>query len=81
MKTAQVLFALTVISTTSGLAQHEHDMHADHQMPAHEDSAMGEHEMGGNRATQFLMSESSGTAFQPSAWPMPMLMQNAGDWP
>jgi hypothetical protein len=28
----------------------------------------------------FFMSESSGTAVQPSAWPMPMLMTNAGSW-
>ncbi len=80
MTKSEALIALIVISATSGLAQHEHDMHADHQMPAHDHSMMGTHEMGGNRATQFLMSESSGTAFQPSAWPMPMLMQNAGDW-
>ena len=31
-------------------------------------------------AQAFLMSESSGTAFQPAAWPMPMLMQEVGQW-
>jgi hypothetical protein len=31
-------------------------------------------------ATEFLMRESSGTAFQPSSWPMPMVMNKAGDW-
>lgn len=31
-------------------------------------------------ASQFLMRESSGTAFQPSSWPMPMVMNEAGDW-
>ena len=35
---------------------------------------------GMNSAGQFLMGESSGTAFQPSAWPMPMLMNQVGDW-
>lgn len=33
-----------------------------------------------NPAGMFLMGQSSGTAFQPSAWPMPMLMTKAGDW-
>ena len=33
-----------------------------------------------NAAENFLMGESSGTAFQPSAWPMPMLMTPVGDW-
>src|SRR5664279_384855 len=31
-------------------------------------------------ARHFLMGESSGTGFQPSAWPMPMLMTSAGNW-
>src|SRR4051812_47328955 len=31
-----------------------------------------------NSAGTFLMRESSGTAFQPSAWPMPMLMNEVG---
>jgi hypothetical protein len=31
-------------------------------------------------ARHFLMGESSGTGFQPSAWPMPMLMTNTGSW-
>jgi hypothetical protein len=31
-------------------------------------------------AHNFLMSESSGTAYQPSAWPMPMIMTSAGEW-
>ncbi|HYO81800.1 MAG TPA: hypothetical protein VES20_10385, partial [Bryobacteraceae bacterium] len=33
-----------------------------------------------NPAGMFLMGQSSGTAFQPSAWPMPMMMTRAGDW-
>src|SRR3954470_13005258 len=33
-----------------------------------------------NSAGSFLMRESSGTAFQPSAWPMPMLMNQVGGW-
>lgn len=29
---------------------------------------------------EFFMGESSGTAIQPSAWPMPMVMTGIGDW-
>jgi hypothetical protein len=35
---------------------------------------------GMNAAGKFLMRESSGTAFQPSSWPMPMLMTQTGAW-
>jgi hypothetical protein len=34
----------------------------------------------GNAATSFLLGQSSGTAFQPKNWPMPMLMSRAGSW-
>jgi hypothetical protein len=33
-----------------------------------------------NAAGSFLMGQSSGTAYQPSAWPMPMVMNRAGSW-
>ena len=33
-----------------------------------------------NAAGTFLMGQSSGTTFQPAAWPMPMLMTKAGEW-
>ncbi len=33
-----------------------------------------------NAAEDFFMAESSGTALQPSAWPMPMLMMQIRDW-
>ncbi|MGH9673087.1 MAG: hypothetical protein ACRD44_07890, partial [Bryobacteraceae bacterium] len=33
-----------------------------------------------NPAGMFLMGQSSGTGYQPSAWPMPMLMSRIGDW-
>ena len=42
------------------------------------DSMRMEH--GIDPARAFLMNESSGTGFQPSAWPMPMLMTSAGQW-
>jgi hypothetical protein len=33
-----------------------------------------------NAAGIFLTGQSSGTGYQPSAWPMPMLMNRIGDW-
>jgi hypothetical protein len=47
-------------------------------MPGMNQGLMNHGEM--NAAGMFLMHESSGTAFQPSAWPMPMLMTRAGGW-
>ena len=35
---------------------------------------------GMSAASSFLMGQSSGTAFQPAAWPMPMLMHQIGGW-
>lgn len=35
---------------------------------------------GMNAAGSFLMGQSSGTALQPAAWPMPMLMTRSGGW-
>jgi hypothetical protein len=43
-----------------------------------EDGQM-DHE-GMNSTGMFLMGQSSGTGYQPSAWPMPMLMTRVGDW-
>src|SRR5262249_48619910 len=31
-------------------------------------------------SAMFLMDESSGTAFQPSSWPMPMMLTKTDDW-
>jgi hypothetical protein len=33
-----------------------------------------------NSAGMFLMGQSSGTAYQPAAWPMPMIMNRIGGW-
>jgi hypothetical protein len=51
----------------------------DPQMPG---MMMGDEHMheSPDAAEALLMSESSGTSLQPAAWPMPMLMQSAGDW-
>lgn len=69
------------------------DPHAGHKMPAGETS--GNHHANPNMtgmdhssmdhstlnpAGMFLMGQSSGTTFQPAAWPMPMHMTRARDW-
>ena len=54
---------------------HQHDMQ---NMPG---MSHGEDSHGNmNSAGMFLMNESSGTALQPSAWPMPMKMTRASEW-
>lgn len=55
------------------MAQHDHSGHEamNHEGMKHTDM---------NAAGSFLMGQSSGTALQPSAWPMPMIMSKAGGW-
>jgi hypothetical protein len=48
-------------------------------MPAESHSHDGT-DQGVVTSEMFFMGESSGTAVQPSAWPMPMLMTNPGSW-
>src|ERR1700737_2574556 len=66
------LFGIVAIAiATSRLsAQHEHQ----------EASAVGTGMVDMNSASMFLMNESSGTAMNPAAWPMPMLMLHFGKW-
>jgi hypothetical protein len=45
-------------------------------MHMHSDMQMGEM----NAASMFLMNLASGTAVNPQAWPMPMLMKSFGSW-
>ncbi len=52
----------------------QHEMQ---NMPGMDHTTM-DHEMSGGE--MFLMNESSGTSFQPEAWPMPMAMTRAGGW-
>jgi hypothetical protein len=59
----------------------ESDPHAGHdmsKMSGMDHTSMDHSDM--NSAGMFLMNESSGTAFQPAAWPMPMVMTRAGEW-
>ena len=44
------------------------------------DHSMRNMQHGMDEARNFLMGESSGTGFQPSAWPMPMVLTSAGNW-
>jgi hypothetical protein len=70
-------------------AEHEHEHQhqepakpgAEKQQPQQEMSNMpGMVHSAMNSAEMFLMNESSGTGFQPSAWPMPMAMTRTGNW-
>ena len=70
------------------------DAHAGHQMPGRKADMKdeGHHSMPAmtgmdamdhssmNRAGMFLMGQSSGTGYQPAAWPMPMIMSKLGTW-
>lgn len=49
-------------------------------MPGMDMAGHEHHHEAADPAEAFLMSESSGTSLQPSAWPMPMLMQKVGGW-
>ncbi|MEO8593538.1 MAG: hypothetical protein ABI759_09465 [Candidatus Solibacter sp.] len=76
------LTLVTGLIAVSMAAWGQDPMPHDHQhpssMPGMDHSAMGHSGM--NAAGMFLMNESSGTAFQPAAWPMPMVMTSAGNW-
>jgi hypothetical protein len=50
--------------------------------PAQADMAAVSHQMsrGMSSSEDYFMQESSGTGVQPSAWPMPMVMKEAGAW-
>ncbi|MBL8218682.1 MAG: hypothetical protein JNL62_05615 [Bryobacterales bacterium] len=60
---------LTLAMATAIQAQHDHHHHEQSQ-----DSSAP------NKATAYLFSFSSGTSLNPASWPMPMVMNKAGDW-
>jgi hypothetical protein len=66
------LLGIIAIAIAAGRlsAQHEHE----------EESVVGTGMVDMNSASMFLMNESSGTAMNPAAWPMPMLMLHFGKW-
>src|SRR4051794_4032081 len=83
----RVVWAVWLVSAIvqKGALAQEHDAVSQHSapmpdMPGMDHSSMDHNSMNRNAAEMFLMGESSGTAFQPSAWPMPMLMTHPGDW-
>ena len=59
-------------STKSTDPEQQHSQHDMSNMAGMDHSAMDHSGM--NSSGMFLMNESSGTGFQPSAWPMPMIM-------
>jgi len=70
-----MLPALRVVSAQAKPAQP--DAHSAMGMSAESMAHMGPSL---DTARNFLMLESSGTGFQPSAWPMPMVMTDIGNW-
>lgn len=56
----------------------DHSQHDMSRMAGMDHFAMGHSGM--NSSGMYLMNESSGTGFQPAAWPVSMLMTRAGDW-
>jgi hypothetical protein len=70
----RAVFLVCAVLGSAALAQQSDPIP---DMPGMDHSGMN---MDMNAAETFLMGESSGTAFQPSTWPMPMLMTEAGHW-
>lgn len=71
------LLAIAAGAQSPSSPQPDQQTGVDMQMSSDSMQHMGH---GMDPARNFLMSESSGTGFQPSAWPMPMLMTSAGEW-
>ncbi len=63
----------------AGSDQHMHDQPPAQDRQQGMQNMPGMHHQDMNSAEMFLMTESSGTGFQPSSWPMPMAMTRAGD--
>src|SRR6516164_899750 len=64
--------AQTSINSASSQSSDQHPM-----------AGMGNDGLTGMATSQeesYFMNESSGTAVEPSAWPMPMVMTGVGDW-
>src|SRR5574338_116853 len=64
----------TAAGEKPGSEAHQHPME---HLPGMKHANM-DHDM--SPAGMFLMNQSSGTGFQPEAWPMPMAMTRSGDW-
>jgi hypothetical protein len=72
LNVAVVRMFASIVAALTALAQ-------DHEMPGMAHTGMDAHsDM--NSAGMFLMRQSSGTAMQPEAWPMPMLVNRTGSW-
>lgn len=80
LRAAAILLLSGVVWHSSARAQEHGDAHKGDSMPNMSGMDHSSMNMNMNAAEKFLMGESSGTAFQPSAWPMPMLMTHVGNW-
>src|SRR5947208_1726640 len=75
------LLALVALLNAKVLAAQSPPDHSDMQMEMSASDQQMEHMgHGADPARMFLMGESSGTALQPSAWPMPMVMTGIDQW-
>jgi hypothetical protein len=77
---------ILAVFSAGAAAQHEHhkEQKTDQKDQAESTKTGPDHSLmhhsALDRASTFLLGQSSGTAFQPAAWPMPMLMSRPGDW-
>lgn len=77
MKTQITL--LQTIGFALVLSAQEQDPHAHHHHHSHSEQ-QAEAQKPEDRATNYLLGLSSGTAVNPKSWAMPMVMQRTGDW-
>lgn len=89
-KRRAAFFAAVLLSRSALSQEMNHDMSHDHgktNQPPLEVQLMSHSRMGDmsslapmNNAERFLMNFSAGTALNPAAWPMPMVMRSFGGW-
>jgi hypothetical protein len=82
-----VLFLLAglIVNPSGAVSQGQGARDAGHATDSHAplpgmDMAGPNYGAGSSSASELFMDESSGTAVQPAAWPMPMTMTSAGSW-
>ena len=80
------MFRFTVVFLFTAWCAWAQDDHSQHTAPPAKEDPHAGHVMPGqpaesaNSPSAFLLRQSSGTAFQPAAWPMPMYMNRIGNW-
>jgi hypothetical protein len=82
---ALFLLAGFIVNASGAISQDQGARDAGHATDSHAampgmDMAEPNYGAGSSSASELFMEESSGTAVQPAAWPMPMTMTSAGSW-